>query len=304
MLLVFGSINLDLAFQAGHLPLAGETVLGNGYLLSPGGKGANQAHAARRFGLPVRMVGAVGHDAFAAPALASLEAAGVDLTGIQRLAGQTGCAAIMVDARGENQIVVAPGVNLALRHSHVADPTLADARAVLLQMETDPAENQALVARAKRHGCLAVLNNAPAQRTPPELLQALDVLIVNESELAQTALGAGIAPGPEPALRVQELARRFSLTVVLTLGSQGVLACTAEQTLRLPATKVEVVDTTGAGDTFAGVFTAALVEQQPLRDALARASVAAGLACTQRGAQLAQPGRDDIEAALKRYPAF
>jgi len=302
MLLVFGSINLDIAFQAERLPLAGETVLGKGYLISPGGKGANQAHAARRYGLPVRMVGAVGDDAFAAPALASLEAAAVDLTGIQRLAGQTGCAAIMVNAQGENQIVVAPGANLALRHHHVPDEALAGARAVLLQMETDPAENHALMARARHHGCLTVLNNAPAQRIAPEWLQALDVLIVNESELAQTAQGAGLPDG-EPAALLQELASRFSLTVVLTLGGRGVLACADRQTLRLPAADVAVVDTTGAGDTFAGVFTAALVERRPLRDALALGSVAAGLACTRHGAQLAQPSRAEIEDALRRYQA-
>ena len=303
MLLVFGSINLDLAFQAERLPRAGETVLGDGYRISPGGKGANQAHAARRYGLPTALVGAVGDDAFAARALVQLRCAGVDLAALQQLPGQTGCAGIMVDARGENQIVVAAGVNLALRSSHVPDTVLSGKRAVLLQMETEAAQNAALIVRAKRHGCLVVLNNAPARPLEDELLRALDVLIVNQTELTTTVHGAGIAAADATA-QVRELARRFALTVVLTLGGDGVLACASgDVPLRLPALPVQVTDTTGAGDTFAGVFAAALVEQRPLREALMRGIVAAGLACTRAGAQLAQPDRTEIEAALKRYAA-
>jgi len=302
-LLVFGSINLDIAFRADHLPRAGETVLGGGYQASPGGKGANQAHAAQRYGLATTLVGAVGDDAFAARALAQLQAAGVDLTALQRLPGPTGCAGIVVDAQGENQIVVAPGVNLALRASHASDGALSGVRAVLLQMETDAAENAALIGRAKRHGCLVVLNNAPARPLAADVLQALDVLIVNQIELAATAQGVGIAATDAPA-QVRELARRFALTVVLTLGGDGVLACAGGAApLRLPALPVQVVETTGAGDTFAGVFTAALVEQWPLREALMRGVVAAGLACARAGAQLAQPDRAEIEAALERYAA-
>lgn len=302
MLLVFGSINLDIAFHGERLPTAGETVLAGSYRISPGGKGANQAHAAQRYGLATRLVGAVGDDAFAARALQQLQAAGVDLGALQRLPGQTGCAGIMVDARGENQIVVAPGVNLALRASHVSDAALASARALLLQMETDAAENAALIGRARRHGCKVVLNNAPARPLAPQLLQALDVLIVNQTELATTAQAAGVAAGDAPA-QVRELAQRFALTVVLTLGADGVLACAGyEAPLQLPALPVAVLDTTGAGDTFAGVFTAALVEQRALHDALRRGVVAAGLACAQAGAQTAQPDRAAIEAALSCWP--
>jgi ribokinase len=209
----------------------------------------------------------------------------------------------MVDAHGENQIVVAPGVNLALRASHTSDAVLSGKRAVLLQMETDAAENAALIARAKRHGCLVVLNNAPAIPVAEAVLRALDVLIVNQTELTTTAQGAGIA-AEDVTAQVRELARRFALNVVLTLGGDGVLACAGgDVLLHLPALPVQVVETTGAGDTFAGVFTAALVEQRPLREALMRGIVAAGLACTRVGAQPAQPDRTAIEAALKHYTA-
>lgn len=304
MLLVFGSINLDIAFDAEHLPTPGETVLGRGVRISPGGKGANQAHAAQRYGVATALVGAVGDDGFAEPALQHLRAAGVDLNALQRLPGQTGCAGVVVDAHGENQIVVAPGVNLGLRADHVPDALLGSAAAVLLQMETDAAQNATLIARAKRHGCRVLLNNAPARPLPHELLHALDDLIVNQHELATTAHGAGIAAGYTPML-VRELARRFGLTVVLTLGARGVLACTAddEAALSLPALPVKVVDTTGAGDTFAGVFSAARVEQLPLREALVRGIAAAGLACTRAGTQAAQPDRSDIEAAAVRPSA-
>ena len=142
------------------------------------------------------------------------------------------------------------------------------------------------------------LNNAPAQALPLELLQSLDLLIVNEGELALTARGAGLAEA-EPAVQLQVLATRFALTAVLTLGARGVLACTAQgEVLELPAHPVEVVDTTGAGDTFAGVLVAALIEGKTLREALALASVAAGIACTRPGAQVAQPGRAEIDAAV------
>lgn len=302
MLLVFGSINLDIGFDAERLPAPGETVLGRGWRMSPGGKGANQAHAAQRYGLATRLVGAVGDDAFAEQALTQLRAAGVDLGALQRLPGQTGCAGIMVDAHGENQIVVAPGVNLDLRASHVSDAQLASSRAVLLQMECDADQNRALIERAKAQGCQVLLNNAPARPLAQDLLRALDVLIVNQIELAATAQRSGIASGDATA-QVQELARRHALTVVLTLGAQGVLAsASGGELLRLPALPVPVVDTTGAGDTFAGVFAAALVEQRPLTDALTRASVAAGLACSRIGAQTAQPDRAEIEAALHRLP--
>ncbi len=297
MLLVFGSINLDIAFSAERLPLAGETVMGSGYLVSPGGKGGNQAHAARLFGAPVTLAAAVGRDAFAEPALARLAAAGVDLAQVQWLEAPTGCAGIVVDAQGENQIVVAPGANLALRSDLVSDATLAQAHTVLLQMETDPAQNAALLGRARAAGCQTMLNNAPARRVAPEVLELLDVLVVNETELAATALGAGIAAEGERA-QVEALASRFNLVVVLTLGARGALAFASGQLHEVPSFAVDVVDTTGAGDTFTGVLAAARIEGQGWTQALRTASAAAALACTRAGAQVAQPTRAQVDARL------
>ena len=297
MLLVFGSINLDLAFSAPSLPLAGQTVLGTGMRASPGGKGANQAHAAQRYGLATALVGAVGNDDFARPALVNLQSAGVDLSGLQRLAGATGCAGIVVDAAGQNQIVVAPGVNLELRHAAVTAQQLSRARAVLLQMETDPAQNLALLARARQQGCLTALNNAPAQALPPAMWGMLDLLIVNQSELQVTAQGAGLGAGSTTAW-LRAISMLGPARVVLTLGQAGALACDHGTMLHVDAMAVRALDTTGAGDTFTGVWVAALVEGRTMADALSRASTAAGLACTRPGAQTAQPERVEIEAAL------
>lgn len=299
MLLVFGSINLDIAFNASHLPQAGETVLGGGYLVSPGGKGANQAHAARRMGADVCLVGAVGQDAFAAPALAQLVAAGVDLSALQRVDAPTGCAGIVVDAQGENQIVVAPGANQRLRASHVDDALLVRARAVLVQQENEAHEVEALLVRARAAGVFTVLNNAPARAVGRDALRCVDVLVVNAVELAATAQGAGLPALDDAGAQVLAMSKALDLTVVLTRGAEGVLACADGELLNVPAFRVPVVDTTGAGDTFAGVLTAALMTGEPLAAVLRTASAAAALACTRAGAQVAQPSRDEVLALLE-----
>lgn len=302
MLLIFGSINLDLSFACQRLPRGGETVLCDACTVSPGGKGANQAHAAQRYGMPTCLVGAVGRDAFADAALQCLREAGVDLSALRELPGRTGLASIAVDAQAENQILVAPGVNLALRHEHVPDALLRRCQALLLQMETDATQNFALIERAHRLGLPVLLNNAPAQVLPAEVLQQLEVLIVNQHELGLSARGVGIAQGDAIA-QLEELADRHSLTVLLTLGEQGVAARAEGRTWQLPAHRVQALDSTAAGDTFAGVFAAARAERRDLHDALSRAAVAAALACTRPGAQRAQPSREDIDRALGQYRA-
>ncbi|SFU93817.1 ribokinase [Pseudoduganella namucuonensis] len=294
MITVFGSINADISVAASHLPAPGETVLGGQGLLSPGGKGANQAHAARRYGAPVRLYGAVGDDAFGAPALRCLRQAGVDTGGVDVIAGlATGLALIVLDAQGENSIVVAPGANQAARAAQVPDQALRATRVLLLQLETDLAETAALARRARALGCLVMLNaSPPGDALPPDLL-AVDVLIVNQGELARLA-GRGGAPA-ELALA---LARGHGNAVLVTLGGEGALLAQADGALlRAPAPQVTVLDTTGAGDTFAGVFAAAVASGGSYQAALDRAAVAASLACTRRGAQAAQPSRQEIDAA-------
>jgi ribokinase len=242
-LLVFGSINLDLVYRCAKLPAPGETVLAEAVQATPGGKGANQAHAAALFGTRTRLVGAVGDDAFADAALRCLRDSAVDLSALQFPGGATGSASICVDARGENQIVVAAGANARLCHDPVSDDTLAASAALLLQMECDPTQSAALALRARRLGCRVVLNNAPAGALPPGLLQHGDLLIANRGELH------AMLPPHAPADDADALAwlcGRCGIDAVLTLGARGAIACVAGQTMRVRAHPVAVRDTTGA----------------------------------------------------------
>ena len=193
MIHVFGSLNVDLVVAVAHLPMVGETVLGRSYRVVAGGKGANQALAARRAGAAVRMVGAVGRDGFAETALAELAADGVDLAGVARVAAPTGAAFIGVDEHGQNQIIVASGANLEARATQVAEDSWRRGDTLLLQMEVPLAENEKLAARARKAGLRTILNVAPALPLSQQVLGTLDWLVVNEVEsvAAVAALGGG-----------------------------------------------------------------------------------------------------------------
>ena len=289
MILVFGSINVDLVVPVPLLPRPGETVLGGDYALLPGGKGANQALAARRAGASVMMAGAVGTDSFADLALQSLRRDGVDLGLVRRVDRPTGCAAIMVDARGENLIAVASGANRAAAAASVPDSVLGRETILVCQMEVPAAENWALIARARAAGARAVLNLASTAPMDPALFAQIDILVTNQGEAA--ALGA------DPAA----LGRLLRQAFVVTSGNAGSTAFLADGGLiDTPALLIEPVDTTGAGDTFVGVLAAGLDGRLALPAALRWASAAAGLACLARGAQSAMPDRAAIDAAAAR----
>lgn len=301
MILVFGSLNADLVFQVPALPRPGETVLAPGYALAAGGKGANQAAAAAKAGAAVRMVGHLGRDSFGEFVRQGLTQAGVDCAGVAIAAATTGAAAtgiavIGVEPGGENQIMVGSGANLATRADQVADAELGPGATLLCQNEVDPAATFALLERAARRGARTILNLAPAAPVPPAVLDALDVLVVNQIE---AAMAAGSGPGPDaPQELARALATRHALTCVVTLGAAGAIACTPGGSWQIGALPVEPVDTTGAGDTFVGVLAAALDRGLELPAALHRASVAAGLACTRLGAQTSQPSAAEIAARL------
>ena len=191
VIVVFGSLNVDLTVPVTHLPEPGETVLGPGYQMVPGGKGANQALAAARAGGKVAMVGKVGRDGFADVALSELRAGGVDITRVERDEHPTGCALICVDSSGQNQIVLATGANATALERQVPDEWLTPQTVVLMQMEVWPAQNWALVARASARGARILLNAAPAGPIPGIALAALDWLIVNETEAVAVAAGSG-----------------------------------------------------------------------------------------------------------------
>jgi ribokinase len=287
MILVAGSANLDFVVRAGHIPAPGETVLGRDFQTFPGGKGANQAVAcARAGGVPTAMLLALGNDAFAQPLVDSLTQAGVQLHTV-RSAQPTGVAFICVSSDAENAITVAPGANNALMPAHLSQhlPSLQGITHLLMQLETPIETVQAYAQAAKAAGVQVVLNAAPARALPAALLALVDILIVNEGEL--TALTS------EHGSLQDKLSQLGVPCVVVTLGSQGCLARTGAAVLTQSAYRVEVVDTTAAGDTFCGALVAALSQSgdptAQLPRALQYASAAAALACTVLGAQTSIP---------------
>jgi ribokinase len=300
MIVVFGSINLDLVTRVARFPSAGETVGGASFATYPGGKGANQALAAARAGATVRMYGAVGRDAFAEPALALLSAGGIDLGGVARVAAPTGCATILVDAHGENCIAVASGANALAAPDSVPDSLLGAGTMVVLQHEVSLEANAALIARSRRRGARVILNAAPARALPLELLSRIDVLVVNENEAAALADMHRWPTAPEAFATAAVASTPSLFAVVVTLGKDGALAVSDGKLFRVPAHEVRIVDTTGAGDAFVGALAAGLDAAAPLSDALRLAVAAGSLACAAAGAQAALPHREAIDAALRK----
>jgi len=297
VVVVFGSINVDLVTRVNRFPHPGETVAAESFAVYAGGKGANQALAAARVGAGVRLFGAVGRDGFAETALALLAANGVDLGGVARQAQPTGCATILVDDRAENCIVVAAGANALADPESVPDEALEHGTTLVLQHEVPERANAALAERARRRDARIVLNAAPARTIALDLLTRLDVLIVNETEAAALAPALGWPQEPERFARTGATAFP-RLTVAVTLGSRGALACTAAGGVSARPPAVAVVDTTGAGDAFVGVLAATLDGGADLHDALASAVAAGTLSCTVSGAQPSLPDRAAIEAIL------
>ncbi len=277
---VVGSVNLDLVASAARLPIPGETLTDATFATHPGGKGANQALAARRLGADVSLIGRVGADANAGPALSLLREGGVDVERVDVDAdAPTGVALIVVSADGENQIVVAPGANRTMTPDDVHIETGTDAVICQLEIPIDVVE-----AAAERTRGLFVLNAAPVRRLPTTLIDRCDVIVVNQVEH-------------------EALADRLSGLdglIALTLGAAGaVLLRGGEEVARATPPPVTVVDTVGAGDTFVAALTVALAEGCGAEEALTRATAAGSLATTRAGAQPSLPARSEVEAILE-----
>jgi ribokinase len=294
MVVVFGSINLDLVAQVARIPSPGETLAGQSFTTLPGGKGANQALAAARAGAAVALFGAVGRDAFAQSALANLETSGVDLSGVTAVDARTGVALIHVDARGENAITIVAGANAAAHAAQVPDALLDPGTTLMLQMEVPLAEITPLARRARVRGARIMLNAAPAAAVPDDLLRLLDVLLVNESEAARIGSEQGLPAMPEHF--AASASARFGCAVIVTLGPRGAIAVRGDERISIAAPPTRVVDTTGAGDALAGALAAALDRGASLRTALTEGIAAGSLACGAHGAQAAMPERDAIVA--------
>lgn len=299
MVIVIGSINLDMIATVGRLPGPGETVQGDRFSTAPGGKGANQALAAARAGASVRMIGAVGTDPFAAEALALLEDGGVDLSSVRTTPEPTGVALILVGSDGENMIAVTPGSNHGVTPSDVADAGLAKGDVLLLQHEIPLETVLAALEAARAVGAVALLNTAPFAAGAVEFLDKADIVVANETEFDLCADALALAGG-DRAQRMRRFVEKTGRTIVVTLGEDGVLAATPEADFAVPTIPVKPVDTVGAGDTFCGYLGAALAERIPLEAALRWAAAAGALACLKPGAQPAIPLRDEVERAMAK----
>ncbi len=290
MITVFGSINIDLVTSVERIAGPGETVLGPSYAAIPGGKGANQALAARRAGAEVALVGATGRDGFADLALTLLRDAGVALDGVAEVDAPTGAAFIAVDAAGENAITVAAGANARVTASQIAATTLRSGGLLLLQREVPDREGEAAAVLARTAGLRTILNLAPSGLVSDTYLRSIDILVVNEHEA--TDLAAALTIDADWAALAQHLGQRFGISgCVVTLGPEGAIGWLGGETYRVDCPKVAVVDTTAAGDTFVGVFAAALDQGLGFAEALRRGTAGGSLACTRAGAQSSIPRR-------------
>lgn len=295
MIVVFGSINIDLVTPVERLPGPGETVLGPGYALHPGGKGANQALAARRAGADVVLVGATGRDRFSDAALALLTTEGVDLDHVALVDEPTGAAFIATDREGANQIIVAAGANAVVRPDALRQLELAAEDILLLQREVPEEACLEAALAMKQAGGRVILNLAPAEAPSPALLEQLDILIVNEHEAAVLAQALGW-PERDPDAIARRLDNERHIVTIATLGAAGVVAWIDGARHRLDAPQVAVVDTVAAGDSFTGAFAAALAAGKAMDAALRDGLAAGSLACTRRGAQPSIPHAAEIAA--------
>jgi ribokinase len=307
-ILTVGSLNMDQIVHTPRIPVLGETLLGAGSLkLVPGGKGANQAVAMARLGASVAMAGRVGSDPFGAQLLKALQADGVDTQLVVVDAGEaSGVAFIFLAPDGDNAIVVASGANMRVGADMQQMGTIYEAisqcPALVLQLEIPLETVKNLIGAGHQAGVPVILNLAPAQPLPWDTLRQLTALIVNETEASMLS-GQRIDSLEDARIVANVLSGHGIPLVIITLGAQGALLAspgpTGEtQIVHQPAPKVQVIDTTAGGDCFAGAFTVAYTEQQPLQDALRFAVYASALKVTKFGAQSGLPTRKEVEAFM------
>ena len=314
MIIVFGSLNVDMVTHVDRLPKSGETVMGQDHQLFAGGKGANQALAARLASGPVSnpasgsssepaganviMVGAVGQDSHAVFAMKALSEAGVDMACMAHVAAPTGVAFITVDASGANQIVVSSGANAAAMAAQLEGVKAGSSRFLVVQCETNPRETRKALRWAAANKLTTIMNLAPFRMLDADELGLINVLIMNEHEA--TALATGLEmPLQTPAFFCQQLSQRHDLVAVVTLGARGAVAHAGGRSFAANAHEVAVVDTTAAGDAFCGAFTAALGKGDGIGAALRQGCIAGSLACSVSGAQTSLPDHAAIQRAIR-----
>ena len=300
---VVGSFNMDLVVQAERRPQTGETLMGEEFGMFIGGKGSNQAIAAARLGANVTMIGRLGTDLFGDTLMAAHAAAGICTDYITRdTEVGTGVASILIDADGDNSIVLVPQANMRLSVEDIerASESIAAADVLLLQLEVPIAASQRAAEIAKSNGATVVLNPAPAQELPDDFLAQVDILTPNEVE-TESLSGVRVSTVTDAERAAKVLLDKGLSAVILTLGEQGALLLTPNLTQQAPSYLVEVVDTTAAGDAFCGALATALARGENFVDAVAFANAAGALAVTVLGAAPSMPTAAQVEAFRGKY---
>lgn len=301
-LVVLGSINADHILNLNSFPTPGETVTGNRYQVAFGGKGANQAVAAGRSGANIAFIACTGDDDTGERVRKQLASDNIDIAPVSVVEGEsTGVALIFVNAEGENVIGIHAGANAALtpERTEVQRDIIADADALLMQLES-PVESVLTAAKvAHENHTTVVLNPAPARVLSDELLALVDIITPNETE-AEKLTGIRVENDDDAARAAKVLHDKGISTVIITLGSRGVWASVEGEGRRVPGFKVTAIDTIAAGDTFNGALVTALLEGEPLDNAIRFAHAAAAIAVTRPGAQPSVPWRNEIDEFLSQ----
>jgi ribokinase len=302
--LVFGSLNMDLVTRTPRLPQPGETIAGHHFVTVPGDKGANQAVAVAKLGVPVQMNGRVGGDEFGKMLIESLRSAGVDCAGIYTdETCSSGVAAIAIDDAGENNIIVVPGANGHVDGSDVEKIPFFGHKVLLLQLEIPIAIVLAAAQVAHSAGVTVILDPAPAPtELPPALYTAVDILTPNQVETEQLT-GIKVRDRDSASNAAQELQRRGVKTVIIKMGAQGALCATETEELWIKPFEVVAIDTVAAGDAFNGGLAAALAEGRSIEEACRWGAAAGAIAVTRSGAQAAMPTREALTDLLSTAKA-
>ena len=294
-IIVVGSLNADLVVRAPHFPKPGETISGEDLQIIPGGKGANQAVAAARQSASVTMVGRVGNDSFGPDLINNLKQNHVDTSHVQvDSQSSTGTAIIVVDMNGQNSIVLSPGGNGKVGSEDVTAAPFSDHKLLLLQLEIPIEAVLSATRRAKESGLRVLLNPAPARSLPDELISLPDFIVPNEGELSLLT-GQAVHDVSSAETAAKSLLERGAQNVIVTLGANGALIVNQEMTKHIPPFKVDVVDTTAAGDAFIGGFASTLLQNNSLEEAVRYGCACGALAATKFGAQPSLPTKEEVE---------
>jgi len=300
-IVVVGSTNTDMVIKASHLPQPGETILGGTFFMSAGGKGANQAVAAARLGGSVLFIAKTGYDIFGKQSIELFEKEGIDVSGVQRDHYQpSGVALITVDEKGENCIVVAPGANATLTREDIDEvkEKIENAALLLVQLETPLGTVEYVASMAASKKIKFILNPAPAAKLSDELLSKISIITPNQKE-TEMLTGIKVTDQASAKRATGFLHKKGIDTVIITMGAMGAFVSHESKYSMIPGHKVNVVDTTAAGDVFNGALVVALSEGKMMDDAVAFACKAAAISVTRLGAQASAPDRKEVESFEK-----